>query len=59
MSTAVRDHLKENPCISSLTDFKIIGRESIKLLRELKESLFINQLRRYERYAGWFKFDIS
>ena len=45
MSTAVRDHLIENTCNSSLNNFQIIGHENIKLLRELKESLFINQLK--------------
>ena len=31
-------------CNSDFSDFKIIGHESIRLLRELKESLFIHQL---------------
>ena len=44
ISTAIKDHLKENKCKSGFNNFSIIGCESNRLLRELKESLFINQL---------------
>ena len=45
ISTAVKDHLKENKnkgkCKSDFSDFEIIGCDSNRLLRQLKESLFI------------------
>ena len=44
INTAIRDHLKSSKCNSDFSDFRIIGHESIRLLRELKESLFIHQL---------------
>ena len=44
INTAIRDHLLISKCNSNFKDFNIIGFESIKLLRELKESLFIHQL---------------
>ena len=45
LSTAIKDHLKLNKCESDFKDFSVIGCESNRSLRELKESLFINQLK--------------
>ena len=45
LSTAIKDHLKLNKCESDVKDVSVIGCESNRSLRELKESLFINQLK--------------
>ena len=45
LNTAIKDQLKLNKCKSDFTNFAGIGCESNQLLRELKESLFINQLK--------------
>ena len=45
LSTAIKDHFKTNKCESDFNNFTVIGCESNRLLRELKESLFINQLK--------------
>ena len=45
LNTAIKDHLKLNKCKSGFTNFAVIGCESNQLLRECKESLFINQLK--------------
>ena len=45
ISTYIKDHLKLNKCESDFKDFSVIGCESNRSLRELKESLFINQLK--------------
>ena len=45
LNTAIKAHLKLNKCKSDFTNFAVIGCESNQLLRELKESLFINQLK--------------
>ena len=44
LNTAIKEHLKLNKSKSD-TIFAVIGCESNQLLRELKESLFINQLK--------------
>ena len=41
LPTTVTKHISEGKCECSLTDFKIIGRESDYHLRLIKESLFI------------------
>ena len=45
LSVAIKDHLKINKCESDSNNFAVIGCESKRLLRELKECLFINQLK--------------
>ena len=44
LKTAIKDHTEILKCKPSFNNFKIIGCESNRLLRELKESLFIHQL---------------
>ena len=42
--TAVTDHIKKCKCIASLSDFEIIGRDSISENNlEIKESLFVHR----------------
>ena len=45
INTAIKEHLIICKCKSNFSDFSVISSESIKLLREIKESLFIKQLK--------------
>ena len=45
INTAIKEHINICKCKSNFNDFEIIGSETNKLLREIKESLFIKQLK--------------
>ena len=45
LSTAIKDHVNISKCKPDFNNFKVVGCDSNRLLRELKESLFINQLK--------------
>ena len=45
IKTPIRDHLRENNCVATLNDFKIIGREEKHNLLLIKEALFIKHFK--------------